>query len=324
MCTYNRAPVLRLALDALVAQQTEGAFTYEIVLVNDRSSDNTAEVAAEFEARATVPLRMVMASGEGVAAARNRGKDAALGAWIAYTDDDQVNDPRWLIELWNLATANNARCVGGSVHLRFEEEPAIPLTWVTKSILGYKVNPEGIVTQYTSCPGTGSVMFHRSVFEQIGGFDNSLRWGGEDADIMLRVMNAKIDVWFTPKSVVHHLIPPYRVQESYFRWASLRVGVALAELDGKVRGKGAMTVRCLGRIAKALAVQVPMLVVSTLTGNRGDALERKCVLWRCYTYSRATAHFVAPGLFPQRGFFEGLTFRGERSVVAKTHAPETP
>lgn len=323
ICTYNRASILRLALDALTAQQTEGRFTYEIVVVNDRSTDETAEVVAEFEQRGDVPLRMVMAAGEGVAAARNRGRDAALGTWIAYTDDDQINDPRWLVELWVLAVDHKARCVGGSVHLRFEEEPSIPLTWVTKSILGYKENPEGRVTKFTSCPGTGSVMFHRSVFDEVGGFNNALHWGGEDADLMLRVMNAGIEVWFTPKSIVHHLIPPYRVQESYFRWASLRVGVALAELDGQVRGKAMLAVRCAARVAKGMLFELPMMLLAQLTGNRARALERKCVLWRCYTYARASAHYIAPGLFPQEKFFHGLTFRVERSAVAKTHAAES-
>ena len=181
-------------------------------------SDETPDVIEEFAAKSPVPLRMVMAQGDGVAAARNLGKDNAQGEWIAYTDDDQVNEPDWLIALWRYAHENSARVVGGCVYLRFDEEPDMELTWVTKSILGFKETPEGEVKWLMAVPGTGNVMFHRSVFEELGGFDNSLRWGAEDADIMMRVMEAKIPVWFTRASVVHHLIPPYRVKESYFRW----------------------------------------------------------------------------------------------------------
>jgi len=316
ICTYNRAKVLTLALDSLMSQETDAAFSYEIVVVNDRSSDETEEVIAAAQAKSGVEIRPVLARGEGVAAARNLGWQSARGAWIAYTDDDQVNDPRWLVSLWNLAEKHQAPCVGGAVHLRFDEPPTMPLTWVTKSMLGYKEHPEKQITRLMDCPGTGNVMFHRSVFEQVGGFDNGLHWGGEDAELMVRVLDAGIPVWFTPESVVHHLIPPYRVQESYFRWCSLRVGVALAEVDARTRGKAKLALLCIARIAQALLKNMPQLLLARLKGDAATLLEKRCVLWRCGTYTRATLYLLAPALFPQKQFFDSLSFRGERSTLA--------
>lgn len=317
ICTYNRAKVLPLALDSLVNQQTGGAFTYDIVIVNDSSTDETPDVIAAVQAASSVTLHPVLATGQGVAAARNLGWQSAQGEWIAYTDDDQVNEPNWLLALWNLAQKHNAKCVGGAVHLRFDEPPTMPLTWVTKSMLGFKEHPEKQITRLMDCPGTGNVMFHRSVFEKVGGFDNGLHWGGEDAELMVRVLDAGITVWFTPESVVHHLIPPYRVQESYFRWCSLRVGVALAEVDVRTRGKAKLAVLCLARIAQALLKNMPQLLLARMKGDEATLLEKRCVLWRCGTYTRATLYLIAPALFPQKAFFESLSFRGERTTVAK-------
>jgi hypothetical protein len=320
ICTYNREKMLRLALDALLRQETDGNFSYEVVVIDDASTDGTADVVAELERLHADQLRYVRGQGRGVAEARNLGVESARGTWVAFTDDDQLNDPRWLAELHALAQRTGAECVGGSVHLKFETEPAFPLTLVTQSILGYKVHPEGRITRLMDCPGTGNVMIHRKVFARVGRFDPTLDWGGEDAEFMLRVMQAGIPVWFTPKSVVHHMIPPYRVTVEYYRWASLRVGVALAEVDGKVRGRARLALICTARVAQAALINAPRLWLARLTGDAGQVLERRCRLWRVTTYARQTLHCLAPGLFPQRRFFEGLKFRGERNTVAKKKA----
>ncbi len=320
MCTYNRASLLRRVLDSLVTQKTEGEFDYEIVVVDDRSSDETPDIVAEFASRSAVPVRYVRADGQGVAHARNLGIDSSRGEWVAYTDDDQWNDPDWLYALVIAARKSGVDCVGGVVELELPPEATLPLTDVTASMLGRKVNPEGRITRLMDCPGTGNVMFKRTVFDTVGKFDNALAWGGEDADLMLRVMNAGIQVWFTPASVVHHIIPLYRVSEQYFRWASLRVGVALAEVDARCRGRASMALRCVARIGQALLINVPRYLRAALFGDRGTAIECKCLLWRMTSYARQTLRLLAPGVFKQERFFASLQFRGERTTVAKTES----
>lgn len=315
ICTYNRADILRLALDSLIAQQTQGAFSYEIVVVDDASTDKTHETVEEAAARSDVPIRYARAEGKGVARARNRGIEEALGEWIAFTDDDQANEPNWLHELVLVAREQDVDCVGGTVQLRLDTVPAIPLTPLTKSILGNKTHAESRVTRLMECPGTGSVMMKRPVFDTIGKFNESLVWGGEDADLMLRVMNAGIAVWFAPKAVVHHLIPPYRTSPAYFRWASLRVGVALAEVDCRRRGLGKLMLLCVARIGQAVLVHVPRLLIALARRNAADALERKCLLWRAMSYTRETLQLLSPRLFTQKRFFNGLEFRAERTTL---------
>jgi glycosyltransferase involved in cell wall biosynthesis len=316
ICTYNRAPMLRIALKSLISQQTRGEFSYEVVVIDDRSSDETPSVVEEITALASMPVRYFREEGRGVAAARNRGIAEALGEWVAYTDDDQWNESDWLYELVIAARNAGVDCVGGVVDLELPPEVNFPLTDVTSSILGKKRNPEGRITSLMACPGTGNVMFRRSVFDKVGVFNNDLHWGGEDADLMLRVLQAGVAVWFTPNSVTHHMIPPYRVSETYFRWASLRVGVALAEVDARVRGKGKMAFLCVARIGQALIVNIPRLLIAVVSGDRGKVVETKCLLWRAKTYVRHALRTLAPKLFAQEKFYENLQFRGERSTLA--------
>ncbi len=316
ICTYNRAEMLRIALESVIRQRTDDAFTYEIVVVDDLSSDETPQVVAEIGARASVSVRCAREEGGGVAAARNRGIAEARGQWIAYTDDDQWNEPDWLYQL--VAAARNAEvdCVGGRVELDLPPEASFPLTPVTSCILGQKRNPEGRISRLMDTPGTGNVMFRRSVFDKVGVFDTALHWGGEDMDLMLRILQAGIAVWFTPKAVVHHMIAPYRLTEDYFRWASLRVGVALAEVDGRLRGAPKMIILCIARMGQALLVNLPRLLMALLARDRGKVIETKCLLWRAVTYTRYVIRMLSPRLFTQERFFASLTFRGERTATA--------
>ena len=162
-------------------------------------------------------------------------------------------------------------------------------------------------------PGTGNLMIRRTVFDKVGVFNEDLVWGGEDAELMLRIHGAGIPVWFTLRSIVHHMIPAYRLTEEYLRWTSLRVGVALAEVDAGSRGRAAMVFLCAARIAQALLVNLPRFLVAIIRKDRGKVIETKCLLWRATSYVRQAIHMIAPRLFPQKRFFASLEFRRERT-----------
>ena len=84
VCTYNRPKRLAQALESLLVQRTDDRLTYEIVVVDDGSTDTTGEVLAEFVGRnGPVPTRCVRTDGVGVDEARNAGVRAANGEWIA-------------------------------------------------------------------------------------------------------------------------------------------------------------------------------------------------------------------------------------------------
>lgn len=89
VCTYDRADLLRLTLESL-CRQTLRRDAFEVVLVDDGSTDHTREVARSFESR--LPLRYSHQRNAGLASARNHGLFCARGEIVLFLDDDDVAD----------------------------------------------------------------------------------------------------------------------------------------------------------------------------------------------------------------------------------------
>lgn len=110
--------MLAEALDSLLALRPNPAFSYEILVVDNASTDDTrAVVEAATTADSKIKVRYDFEPKRGVASARNRGVQTATADWIASFDDDQIAESNWLNELFGIAIAKNVRCAGGRVEL---------------------------------------------------------------------------------------------------------------------------------------------------------------------------------------------------------------
>ena len=318
VCTYNRRDFLGQALESLLELETEGAFSYEIVIVDDASTDGTRTTVEEFRDRAAVPVKYVRAEGRGIAPARTRGVREASGEWIAFFDDDQIADPSWLKELLGLAHEKDTLCVGGPRFLKLPQDRLAALSPVCRGILGeVDHGPEPKKCGRKSLPNTGNALTHRKVFEAVGYFDESRAWGGEDPEFFWRAVQAGFEAWYTPRAVVYHLIEPYRLSEEYFLWSSLRVGKSFAQRDHKQLGAGKTILLAIGRIGQAVLVNGPLFLYAFLRGDQAEKLGRKCLLWRMAGYVRHTLYIISPVLFRQKKFFERLEFRRKRATFRK-------
>ncbi len=121
VCTFNRAPLLRRTLESLARQTTGDRFTYEILVIDNASTDETPHVIQSAEQGNAVMVRGVREARKGVAIARNRAIAETNGKWIAYQDDDQWAEPDWLYELFALAQKRESLCVGGAVLLELPD-----------------------------------------------------------------------------------------------------------------------------------------------------------------------------------------------------------
>jgi glycosyltransferase involved in cell wall biosynthesis len=186
LCTFNRAEWLPGVIASLKDQHTEGAFSYGLVIVDNASIDNTPQVAESEIANANLPMRYVREETPGVSAARNRGIQEAQGEWIAFCDDDQLADPRWLIELFELAQRKQCRVVGGAVHLVRANSNVDDLSLEDgsdqrlSSYLEDLLAPGGrskTVQRFSrrDALNSGNQMVHRTVFEQIGVYNEGCR-----------------------------------------------------------------------------------------------------------------------------------------------------
>src|SRR5690348_4535548 len=89
ICTYKRERFLKRLLRELDAQETEGEFTYSIVLADNDVSESGRAVAAEFRQTSTIPITYCVEPEQNIALARNRAVANATGDYIAFIDDDE-------------------------------------------------------------------------------------------------------------------------------------------------------------------------------------------------------------------------------------------
>ena len=314
VCTYNRAALLRDTLASLLALQTDDKFTYEVLVVNNASTDDTAAVIEQARRDARIPLRGVFEPQPGVSFARNRGIQEARTPWIAFFDDDQVADARWLAELMAMAAEQQVRCVGGANRLRVAAG-APALSRAGRKLLSESIERD-VPCRYTEtwAPGTGNMLIRRDVFEELGVFDVSLREAGEDADLYRRMLAAKIVSWYTPRAISYHVIPAYRLRDDYLRWKAFRNGGHVARRNFLEQGRLLFCVLLVARVGQALLVHWPRLVWARLRQTPESIQNARCLLWRCEGYLRFALHLLAPKLFAQQSFLSSLEFRNEQQL----------
>jgi len=214
VATHGRAGLLPRLVNALEGQV--GAPAFEVVLVDDGSSDDTWATIEQLAAASSLPVRGVqMPSQSGPAAARNAGWRAATGDLIAFTDDDCVPQPEWLA---TLATALSASDIAQGCTL---PDPAqlhllgpFARTMDVRSETGY----------YQTC----NVAYRRATLDAVGGFDDDLRQAGEDIELATRAMAAGATTAFCGGAVVHHDVRPSSLRahlRGTLRWGGIVLAV---------------------------------------------------------------------------------------------------
>ncbi|HYZ28220.1 MAG TPA: glycosyltransferase family 2 protein [Thermoleophilaceae bacterium] len=193
--TRNRAAHLR-ALLASVAEQRD-APAFEVIVVDNASSDDTLAVVAEADSQADAHVRAIhLPRPLGPAVARNRGWRSARGELVVFTDDDVVARPGWLAALAGAHRRDGSALIQG----RTEPDPrdAHRLAAFTRS-------------QSASGPGpwfqTCNIAYPRALLERLGGFDESF-WeaAGEDTDLGWRAIEAGTRVIYEPEAVNWHAV----------------------------------------------------------------------------------------------------------------------
>jgi glycosyltransferase involved in cell wall biosynthesis len=191
--TRNRAGLLPGLLAALDAQDYDG---YEVIVVDDASTDATPEILRRWQREGRIVLRQEEMSGS--YAARNRGWRAARGEIIAFTDDDCLPESGWLSGLVRAIQDNQAeepKLGAQGVTLATPDPGGLSITPFTHQIEQRRPGPP-----YRTC----NVAYRRAILEQIGGFDDSLRWY---ADNILGLRARELGtIGFAPDATVRH--PP--------------------------------------------------------------------------------------------------------------------
>ena len=196
--TYNRADRLRRLLDSLRRQEL-GAEGFEVVVVDDASTDETPRLLEEAAGRGDIRLRAIrLDAGAGPAVARDRGWRASEAPLIAFVDDDCEASPGWLGALVS-AAADHGRFLQG----RTEANPR------ERHLLGpfaRTIEVTALTTTFNTC----NIAYPRSLLERVDGFDVRAFGGraaaGEDTDLAWRAIAAGAEPEFVPGALVYHKV----------------------------------------------------------------------------------------------------------------------
>ena len=201
---WNRKELLRACLTSLSSQRD---VTFETIVVDNGSSDGSAELAEEFGAR-VIRNR----ENRGFCAANNQGIAVAQGEFIALLNNDAEAEPDWLAELYRVCSRDSRVGMAASKILVWEDPRRIDKA-------GHLIFPDG----QNRGRGTGTLdegqydreeealwpdgcaaMYRKRMLDEIGGFDEDLFAYGDDAELGLRARIAGWLCWYSPRAVVRH------------------------------------------------------------------------------------------------------------------------
>ncbi|MCR5395405.1 MAG: glycosyltransferase [Bacteroidales bacterium] len=235
VCTYNRAKYIGNLLES-IAQNDYPKDQYELLLVDNNSTDDTPQICEQFARRhPEVVFRYVQEHEQGLSAARNKGIKEAKGDIIVYIDDDALIDKHYIAYFAEFFEAHpEVMAAGGPIEPLYETQEPVWMTKYTKALLCGWMNYGDTVCEYPSgrYPGGGNAAYRKCVFDQVGLFNTALGRKGsslmasEEKDIFDKMRTLGMAIRYLPGPVLHHIIPQAKLEKDYFERLTLQIGVS--------------------------------------------------------------------------------------------------
>lgn len=223
ICTHNRCGSLSKALDSVAKSNLPGSTGWEVLVVDNNSSDQTAEVVKGFCAQYPQRFRYLFEPQQGKSYALNSAVREAAGEVVAFMDDDVLVDSNWVQNLTHPLLSDKWVGSGGRI---LPQEPFSLPAWFPRndktalaSLALLDLGPEA-GPLYEPPFGT-NMAFKRNVFEKYGLFRTDLgplstsKIQGEDSEFVRRLLNAKEPIYYQPAAVVYHEMHPHRLTQEY-------------------------------------------------------------------------------------------------------------
>jgi len=315
IATYNRARFLDRTLESLAALDVRPGRRWEVVVVDNNSTDDTRTVVARHADRLPVPLRYLFEAQQGRSSALNAGIAATDAPVIAMTDDDVRVEPPWLDAACDALSDGSFGYAGGPVRPMWETPPPrwLDLTrgdlWGTIAIQDHGGAPF-VYEEAHKVPLGANMAARRELFERAGLFradlgrtSGRLLLGQEVPELLLRARAAGLRGAYVPAMQVHHHVPASRLTRRYFRrwWFGKGVSRAALERMQPVTELGVdlrLTPHVLGlpRYMYGTAVRdLAGWLVHAVRGHAADAFRHEMMLAFFAGYARAR-WAPAPGL----------------------------
>jgi glycosyltransferase involved in cell wall biosynthesis len=224
--TYNGEHRIGAVLDRLRCQIDTDSLSWEVIVVDNNSSDNTPGVVQRYQAKwpKSVPLRYEFEPRQGAGFARHHGTKAANSPLIGYLDDDNLPWINWVRAAYRFGQKNPQVGVFGSrIRGKFAVSPPPNFERIAALLALTDRGPKPIPynpAEKVLPPGAGLVVRRQAWLENVPE-ERTLadkfgeREAGEDLEVVLRIQRAGWPVWYNARMVMHHEIPASRLTRDY-------------------------------------------------------------------------------------------------------------
>ncbi|KST64317.1 hormogonium polysaccharide biosynthesis glycosyltransferase HpsE [Mastigocoleus testarum] len=236
--TYNGEKRLPQVLEKLKNQIDTKNIKWEVLIVDNNSTDNTAKIIREYQVNwlKNVPLRYCFESQQGVQFARKKAISEAKGDLIGFIDDDNLPYSNWVKAACEFAKKNpKAGAFSSRIHGLFETEPSEELKKIIfyLAIVDRGVEPMLYEPRQKGLPPGAGLVVRREVWEKyvpsrlllVSRSGNSIMAGGEDAEVLLHIYRAGWEIWYNPTMEIDHLIPSWRLEKTYLTQLMRSIGL---------------------------------------------------------------------------------------------------
>jgi len=289
LCTHNRCEELAGALHSISASQVAESLTWEVLVVDNNSTDQTRNVVEEFCRRDPGRFRYIFEPRQGLSYARNTGIANARGEVLAFTDDDVKVEHTWLQNL-TAEMLNNGGWAGAAGRT-LPAQKYTPPAWLPNDFDTWA----GIIFAYFDlgdeagelhcAPYGANMAYRRAVFAKYGGFRTDLgrnpgdKIGNEDTEFGRRLMLRGEQLRYEPSAIVYHRVLHERVTQKYlFSWwfdfgrATIRERGGRPDVYGVPRDYFALMRR---------AAEIPGMTLRWMFAiHPQERFHNKCLVWK--------------------------------------------
>lgn len=226
ICTYNGAKRLQEVLEAIAHQQGIAYEAWEILLIDNASTDETKNVFEDFAiSHAHLTCRYIFEAKPGTGVARIRAFYEATGKWVCFVDDDNILDSKYLVSAHKYICRNSRiGALGGKSTARLSSPPP---EWFDAIKSGLAIWDGGDVARQLTVGErcfTAGLIVNTEVAKIVAGEPwtmmgrtKSFPIAGEDLELCLKISRRGWELWYSPELTFEHVIPDNRLSRKYLK-----------------------------------------------------------------------------------------------------------
>ncbi|MDZ4816299.1 MAG: glycosyltransferase family 2 protein [Verrucomicrobiota bacterium] len=269
ICTFNRARLLEIVLESLKGQTKWNDERYEVLVIDNNSTDNTALVCEQFG------VKRVQETKQGLSHSRNRGAEESRGTYVAYVDDDCRIPEGWLEEAFKIMDREKPDVFGGPFFAFYLDPKPV---WFKDAYGSWEIDGKvGDITATETTLCGGNFFIRKELLIKMGGFDPAFGMVGgriaygEETVLQKRIRAKKPEArfYYDPALYVYHLVRPGKMHVSTFLKQRIADGRDYYHFAGKDE------IGRAGKIKTVFLMAVRLLAFGVETGGALFCRNRK-------------------------------------------------